>query len=40
MRNGTLRKQFEAFSEGRYMDTDGNESTAIIFMIGSARTHH
>jgi len=30
-RKGTLRKQFEAFSEGRYIDTDGNESDCYNF---------
>ena len=30
-RKGTLRKQFEAFSEGRYVDTDGNESNCYNF---------
>ena len=30
-RKGTLRKQFEAFSEGRYVDSDGNESNCYNF---------
>ena len=30
-RSATLRKQFEAFSEGRYVDTDGNESHCYNF---------
>ena len=30
-RKGTLRKQFEAFSEGRYVDSDGNESHCYNF---------
>ena len=30
-RKGTLREQFEAFSEGRYVDSDGNESWCYNF---------
>ena len=30
-RKGTLRKQFEAFSDGRYLDSDGTESHCYNF---------
>lgn len=30
-RKGTLREQFEAFNEGRYVDSDGNESWCYNF---------
>ena len=30
-RKGTLREQFEAFDQGRYVDSDGNESDCYNF---------
>jgi len=31
MKNGTLRKQFEAFEEGKYLDSNGKESWCFNF---------